>query len=124
MAKKRQKTEDRVKFGEYLTERVDFNDAERLEINNHLEANRLDVRDALLRLLDESWSVRFSWTDFNLTYQVTLTQARRSHQYGGLVLLLNHPDLEKLEQVFAYFALFVLLPGKYRNRAALSEDNW
>lgn len=124
MAKRKSPQNNRVKFGEYRNERVDFNDAEKTEINSWIEAGKADLSSALLGALDQGWTVRLSYSDYYAAYQFTLTQSLRSHTYGGLCFILNHPDLTKLEQVFAYFFLHMVEPEIYRSRQSLASDNW
>ena len=115
---------DKVKFGEYTTERVDFNDKERQEINDYLDGRTVDFLSGLLDCLDSGWTVRFVYRESDALYQCSVTQSLRAHTYGGMVFILVHPDLDKLAQVFYYFYCELLATEKHRSRARLVTDNW
>lgn len=121
---KQSKRSDKVRFGEFKTERVDFNDAERAEINDYLAVRDVTPLEAIRNAIDDNWSVRYTYRDEEGLYQVSLTQGGRSHTYGGCVFILSHPDLDKLEQVFYYFYEEQLRPEKHRTRSRLITDNW
>lgn len=103
---------------------VDFNDAERVEVNTWLDTFKPDALDSIIVLSEALFKVGFSYVEASGLTHVTITCKDASSPYFGYCFTFKHADCEKGVGVMRYLYDGMLAPESFAIGQNRDKHDW
>ena len=103
---------------------LDFNDAERIEINTWLENQSLDVVDSIVAMIEDGAKLGYSYDESKNVYTISYTVKSANSPYRGKVFILKHSDVGKGTLIMRYVLDTRIDQGHYDFADESSKYDW
>lgn len=120
---KRQKKEV-VKFEFKGFQNLEFNDAEKKEIANWLDAFKPDLADTIVCITEGGYKLGVAYDDYHEVYHISATCKLKTSQYCGYVFVLQHVDAERGLAIIRYVYDGMLAKDLYEIKDKTTDNDW
>lgn len=89
---------------DYKFHNVSFSDREKSRIVEYAESRDWEFWDVIQSLNERMYKISFSWNDFQLAFQLSITPKDKGNSFYGYIVCVSHVDMYTLGKVMLWLS--------------------